>query len=185
MRCDYKDGFRVDYSGSLRITEGDEVDLVVKGAQIPANFRSNLDAAASHNSCGELRAAAQADLPRLSHYDADGRIDYEKVRRTAKFQSGRDRLWSGAKRYTVAMMCGEADPLECHRGLMITPALGEWGVFPLHLRATGGRHDRRARCRRRRPRGGLAGIGRPAPPGRGASAARARGGREPPVADLR
>lgn len=60
MRCEYKDGFKVDYTESLRITKGDEVDLVVKGAQIPADFRSNLDAAASHNSCGELRTAAQA-----------------------------------------------------------------------------------------------------------------------------
>lgn len=60
MRCEYKDGFKVDYSGALRITKGDQVDLVVKADQIPADFRSNLDAAASHNSCGELRTAAQA-----------------------------------------------------------------------------------------------------------------------------
>jgi hypothetical protein len=34
-------------------------------------------------------------------------------------------------------MCGEADPLHCHRGLMITPALGERGVQPGHLRRDG------------------------------------------------
>lgn len=60
MRCEYKDGFKVDYSGSLRISKGDEVDLLVKGDRIPASFRGGLDAAASHNSCGELRTAAQA-----------------------------------------------------------------------------------------------------------------------------
>lgn len=60
MRCEYKDGFKVDYSESLRITKGNDVDLLVKGDQIPANFRGDLDAAARHNSCGELRSAAQA-----------------------------------------------------------------------------------------------------------------------------
>ena len=59
MKCEYNDGYKVDYSGSLRITKGDAVDLLVKGDQIPASFRGGLDAAASHNSCGELRTAAQ------------------------------------------------------------------------------------------------------------------------------
>ena len=60
MKCEYNDGYKVDYSGSLRISKGDEVDLLVKGDRIPASFRGGLDAAASHNSCGELRTAAQA-----------------------------------------------------------------------------------------------------------------------------
>ncbi len=59
MRCDYKDDFKVDYSGSLHITKGNGVDLVVKGDQIPANFKACLDSAVSRNSCHELRAAAR------------------------------------------------------------------------------------------------------------------------------
>lgn len=35
------------------------------------------------------------------------------------------------------MLCGEEDPLDCHRGLMITPALIERGVRPGHLRKDG------------------------------------------------
>jgi hypothetical protein len=35
------------------------------------------------------------------------------------------------------MLCGEADPLHCHRGLMITPVLVERGIFPVHLRKDG------------------------------------------------
>jgi hypothetical protein len=60
MKCEYGDGFQVDYAGSLRITKGDQLNLVVKGDQISADLRSNLDAAAQHNSCGEMRSAAQA-----------------------------------------------------------------------------------------------------------------------------
>lgn len=59
MRCEYKDDFKVDYSGSLHITKGDGVDLVVQGDQIPANFKACLDSAVTRNSCHELRSAAR------------------------------------------------------------------------------------------------------------------------------
>jgi uncharacterized protein (DUF488 family) len=66
-------------------------------------------------------------------YDEDGRVNYERVRQTETFRRGLDRLLHGLDRFTVAMLCGEHDPLDCHRGLMITPALLERGVAPLHL----------------------------------------------------
>jgi len=59
MRCEYKDDFKVNYSGSLQITKGDGVNLVVKGDQIPPNYKACLDSAVSRNSCHELRAAAR------------------------------------------------------------------------------------------------------------------------------
>ncbi len=59
MRCDYKDDFKVDYSGSLHITKGSGVDLVIKGNQIPANYKACLDSAVKRNSCHELRSAAK------------------------------------------------------------------------------------------------------------------------------
>jgi uncharacterized protein (DUF488 family) len=75
--------------------------------------------------------------PQPSVYDAEGRVDYEKVRTTASFQRGLDRLLCGAEGFVVAMLCSEADPLDCHRGLMIAPALVERGVAPWHLRRDG------------------------------------------------
>jgi len=60
MRCDYKDNFKVDYtSGSLHITRGEGVDLLVSADQISADFKAGLDSAVTHNSCHELRAAAR------------------------------------------------------------------------------------------------------------------------------
>jgi uncharacterized protein (DUF488 family) len=70
-------------------------------------------------------------------YDAEGRADYEAIRATAAFRRGLERLLDGAARYRVAMLCGEDDPLDCHRGLMITLALGQLGVSPRHLRKDG------------------------------------------------
>jgi len=58
MKCEYDDGFKVDYSGSLRITKGDDVNLYFKKRSIPTNFKNALQAAVRHNSCGKLRQAA-------------------------------------------------------------------------------------------------------------------------------
>lgn len=60
MRCTYKDDFAVDYSGSLHISKGDGVDLVVKESLIPSDIKTSLDTAVSHNNCHELRAASRA-----------------------------------------------------------------------------------------------------------------------------
>jgi hypothetical protein len=73
----------------------------------------------------------------LSLYDQDGRVDYERVRATAVFQRGVDCLCEALGEYTVAMLCAEEDPLDCHRGLMIAPALVERGIRPAHLRGDG------------------------------------------------
>ena len=70
-------------------------------------------------------------------YDVNGFTDYERVRTTAYFRRGLERLMRGLERHTVAMMCCEDDPLDCHRGLMITPAVKEQGLSPLHLRKDG------------------------------------------------
>ena len=70
-------------------------------------------------------------------YDADGRVDYERVRATAEFRHGLERLLRGLEKYTIAMLCGEDDPLDCHRGLMIAPAAKQQGVASVHLRKDG------------------------------------------------
>src|SRR5262245_42676988 len=44
-------------------------------------------------------------------YDADGRVDYERVRRTAAFRQGLERLRLGLEEHTIALLCSEADPL--------------------------------------------------------------------------
>jgi uncharacterized protein (DUF488 family) len=75
---------------------------------------------------------AQADL-----YDDEGRVDYERVRATEFFRRGLDRLVQETEQFTVTMLCAEEDPLDCHRGLMIAPALMERGLAPRHLRRDG------------------------------------------------
>jgi len=70
-------------------------------------------------------------------YDSEGRVDYERVRATTVFQQGLDHLCQALEEYTVAMLCSEEDPLDCHRGLMIAVALVERGIMTAHLRGDG------------------------------------------------
>ena len=66
--------------------------------------------------------------------DEDGKIDFEKVRKTASFKEGKDRLWKGvASGFTIALMCSEADPLDCHRFSMISVALDQDGFYVNHI----------------------------------------------------
>ncbi len=82
---------------------------------------------------------AQSDL-----YDADGRVDYRRVRAEAFFQQGLERLTRAQEKYRVAMLCAEEDPLDCHRGLMIAPAMAERGLPPIHLRGDGSQESNAA-----------------------------------------
>lgn len=61
MRCEYSDGIKVDYSGSLRIQKGNEISgFLVKEDAMPDSFKYELDKAVRNNSCGELRNLALA-----------------------------------------------------------------------------------------------------------------------------
>jgi uncharacterized protein (DUF488 family) len=72
-----------------------------------------------------------------SLYDEDGRVNYERVRATDFFRAGLDRLVRGTDDFRVVMLCAEEDPLDCHRGLMIAPALAEMQILPDHIRGNG------------------------------------------------
>lgn len=59
--------------------------------------------------------------------------DYEAMARTSEFASGLDRLRTGAQRYTVAMLCSERDPIDCHRCLLVGRHIcGETSLAHIH-----------------------------------------------------
>jgi uncharacterized protein (DUF488 family) len=69
-----------------------------------------------------------------SFLDETGRVDFLKVRRSDKFADGMNRIREGLKKnFTIALMCAEADPFECHRFGMITPAFQESAIEVLHI----------------------------------------------------
>jgi len=58
MKCAYNDGLKVDYSGSLHISKGTDVDLVLRPEEIPSEFKDKLVESTINGNCGKLRAAA-------------------------------------------------------------------------------------------------------------------------------
>ena len=75
------------------------------------------------------------DDPRV--YRSDGLVDYFARRKSSDFSAGVDRLLEFSRTANIALMCAEEDPLQCHRFLMICPALIERGVVPVHIRRGG------------------------------------------------
>jgi len=70
-------------------------------------------------------------------YDSDGRVNYERVKATAAFQRGLVCLAQALENSRLAMLCSEEDPIDCHRGLLIAPAMKEQGFAAMHIRGDG------------------------------------------------
>ncbi len=66
--------------------------------------------------------------------DEEGKVDFEKVRKSYNFKNGVERLWFGVdKGDTVALMCSEGEPFDCHRFSMISIALEKDGFEVKHI----------------------------------------------------
>ena len=59
MKCEYDDGLKVDYSGPLRITKGEEINLFIEEARLPDGIKDDLEMALFRNKCGALRNVAE------------------------------------------------------------------------------------------------------------------------------
>jgi uncharacterized protein (DUF488 family) len=71
-----------------------------------------------------------------SCYD-EGRVSYRKLAATDLFRQGIDRLLAAAKTYTVAIMCAEKNPLDCHRTILVARELVKRGESVVHILASG------------------------------------------------
>lgn len=65
----------------------------------------------------------------------NGIADYEKMAEEPEFKRGLQRLVDGAKTQTIAMVCSEYNPLDCHRCLLVGRALREKGIEVGHILA--------------------------------------------------
>ncbi len=66
-----------------------------------------------------------------------GKIQYGKLAETSLFQQGLQRVQEGMKRFSVALLCAEKDPLECHRTILVSRCLDALGVPIEHILAGG------------------------------------------------
>jgi uncharacterized protein (DUF488 family) len=71
--------------------------------------------------------------PSERKFYCEGVADYEKMAQAPEFSKGLDRVIEGAKKYRIALMCSERDPLDCHRCLLVGRALVRRGVRVSHI----------------------------------------------------
>ncbi len=78
----------------------------------------------------------------------DGRASYTAMANSAAFRQGIERVEVGAEKYTLALLCAEKDPLDCHRAILISPALAAAGIVVNHI-GPGGRLESQRELERR------------------------------------
>lgn len=69
-----------------------------------------------------------------SVYFSNGILDFVKFSKSPKFIDGIKRIKNGIKHNkTICLMCAEKDPIYCHRTIMISRFLKEYGFDIIHL----------------------------------------------------
>jgi len=67
----------------------------------------------------------------------DGKVQYDRVARTELFRHGLERAQKGIKKYRLALMCAEKEPLDCHRTILVARHLQALGIPVAHIHADG------------------------------------------------
>lgn len=83
---------------------------------------------------GELGGRPKSE----DYYDSRGHVLYGRMTADRAFLTGIERLERGIAGFRVALMCGEEDPANCHRRLLVGRVLAERGHELLHIRGDGG-----------------------------------------------
>lgn len=68
MVCEFGQGLKVDYAGSLSITKEDQIDVFIREGLIPDFFKDELDMAVSHKSCDELWDVGRKITDRIGYF---------------------------------------------------------------------------------------------------------------------
>ena len=106
---------------------------------VPQFNRENIRATLERNSTGYthmgdvLGGRPQDD--RL--YDRDGRANYGLIAQEKTFQDAIRQVEQMSENSQIALMCTEADPLRCHRTLLVSQELAGRGADIIHLMRDG------------------------------------------------
>lgn len=66
--------------------------------------------------------------------NAEGKVDFDKVRASKTFLDGIERLRKGVQKgYRITLMCSQSDPFDCHRFVLIAGYLVRHGFTVRHI----------------------------------------------------
>ena len=81
------------------------------------------------NECGARISASECYV--------GGKVDYRRIAAHQLFKSGIDRLINGLKKFRIALMCAEKDPITCHRTILICKNLKQYDIDIKHILSDG------------------------------------------------
>lgn len=81
---------------------------------------------------------ARSDDPAC--YD-HGKVQYARLAASESFRKGLQRVQKGLRRYRIALMCAEKEPLDCHRTILLARYLEQLGIGVNHILSDGSIED--------------------------------------------
>lgn len=123
----------------LRLLQENIVDCIVDVRSVPASKYApqfNQDALESflrHHGMSYYFFGHEFGARRMDSFNNNGQVDFELAVYTRLFQQGVERLTSLLSNHHVALMCSEANPLECHRFALVARYFHEQGIEVLHI----------------------------------------------------
>jgi len=113
-----------------------DVRSVPASAYNPQYNQDSLKKFLKKNHINYLHFADEFGARQTAHdlLDSEGKLDFEKVRKTKSFNYGLERVWQGIdKGFRIALMCSESEPLDCHRFSMVSIGLENDGFEVKHI----------------------------------------------------
>lgn len=124
----------------LHMLYAQDIGVIVDVRSVPASKytpqfnKEILQVALKRAEITYLSFASEFGARRTDSLDVNGRVNFERAVQTSAFVHGVERLNVGlSKGYRIALMCSEANPLECHRFSMISRYFYEHGVDVQHI----------------------------------------------------
>jgi len=101
----------------------------------PQFIRENLQASLQENNIVYVYMGdALGGRPANTDCYTNGRVDYNKVKEMPWYKQGIERLKTAyIKDISLAIMCAESNPCNCHRSKLISSTLATEGVTVLHI----------------------------------------------------
>lgn len=124
----------------LSLLQCHEVNCVVDVRSVPASKYApqfNEESLKSFLKLHDIQYLAFGDefgARRTDCINNEGQVDFEVAVTTPLFQQGAKRLMKGLEKgFCIALMCSEADPLECHRFSLVSKYFHNQGIEVLHI----------------------------------------------------
>ncbi|OUD13882.1 DUF488 family protein [Thioflexithrix psekupsensis] len=92
-----------------------------------------LQADISYVFLGKELGARSSDISCYQH----GKLQFSKLAQQSQFIQGLERLKKGMKSYSIALLCAEKDPIECHRAILVARQLHNENILVKHIHADG------------------------------------------------